>query len=168
MADVKLEDLVLRDEAGLNNAMRAEAATRAQSSNNWTMAALITANGGAAAGLLSNSESGVARIVAMALFVLGVTAALVAGRLTANLAHHTESLFVSLVHLDKYAVHQVRLAQTGDKKLMLSGNESWKKAMQKVDEERADLDRAALPDPWLGIGVICFFFGCIAAGLALF
>ena len=84
----------------LSSAMRAEEVGRAQASDLWTMAALITANGGASAALLDQVGSSIAAAIAISLYMVGVAAALVAGRLSANLAHEGSALFVSLVHMN--------------------------------------------------------------------
>jgi hypothetical protein len=162
------KDSLFLDDAGLNAPMRAEAAGRAHSADSWMMAALISTNGGAIAILLSHGEGGLAKIIAAALFVLGTTAALVAGRLSANLAREIENLFICLTGLQQGSQHSFRAAQMGNPAVYQRALELLGTRQEALERQRPDLDKVAEPGPWLGAGVFLFLFGCIAAGFALF
>lgn len=167
LTDDQLEQM-LTDDPGITTAMRAEAAARSHAMNNWTMAALITANGGAALTLLSQEKQGLALMIALALYMLGVTSALVAGRLGAVLAYHSEALFVSLANSDRANRHVLRVSRGGNQRQLELAQTNLERAEKATAESSQEFNAAHTPDLPLGLGVIFFFLGCIAAGFALF
>jgi hypothetical protein len=167
MVNETSDDLFL-DDGGIVSAMRAEAATNARSANNWVMAALITTNGGAILTLLSNADDGPFKIVALAIFMLGVTSALIAGRLSANVAHEAEAIFVDIIGLQRASLHSLRAARTGDPEIFANAQKLLQHRQESFTKTQADYDKAASPALWLGLGIVFFFFGCIVAGFALF
>lgn len=148
--------------------MRAEAAGRAQAADSWMMAALITTNGGAVVFLLNHADDGLATIIAAALFVLGITAALIAGRLSATLAHETAALFVCLMGVEQASRHSFRAAKTGEPTTYARAIEFQNAKQEALGAQRGDFDRAPDPGPWLGAGVLLFLLGCMVAGVAIF
>lgn len=153
-----------------NERMRSEAAARGQTHSNWIMAALITANGGAILALLGQPARQISTGVALALFAIGVTCALVAGKLAANLAQEAEALFVSLKHYERAVQHRFDWSEdprvTAD--AIKIADELVDSARAMVTTAEAEYDAAVSPDYWLAAGIGFFFFGCIAAGLSLF
>lgn len=162
------EDLLLFDDEGVNTSMRAEAATRAHVTDNWVMAALMTANGGAAIALLGQEDRSWITAAALALYMLGVTCALVGGKLSANLSHESEALFITLINQERANRHRFRAIRTGDRGIIDRAFANCEKTDKTVAEQSADFDKSSAPDPWLGFGIIFFLVGCIVAGVAIF
>jgi hypothetical protein len=167
MSQGENEDLFI-DDGGLSLAMRSEAAARAHATNNWTMAALITSNGGASVALLSHADKGLATGIALGLYVLGVTSALVAARLSANVENEAEALFVTLSGSERASRHVFRVARTGNAEMMTRAQAFSKSADEAVDKQRAVYDAAPPPGRPMVLSILCFAVGCVAAGFALF
>jgi hypothetical protein len=168
MSDDPKEDPDLYIDDDISPAMRAEAAARGSSANNWMLAALITTNGGGILTLLNQPTRGWAVAVALVMYLFGVTMALVAGRQAAMLSHETESLLISSMAETRAVRMLGRAVRTKDKT-------QWEQISRHVDERaesaaqaRADFEKIPAPDMALGIGVICFFLGSIFAGVGLF
>lgn len=152
----------------VSQAMRTEAAVRSRESNNWMMAALITTNGGAIFGLLGQPDRGVATAIALGLFAAGVTCALVAGRLAAVLAYEAEALFVSAIAMNRATRHLARAADSKDEKAWELANAHCTVREEAAKTASEDFAKTSTPDLALGLGVIFFVGGCIAAGVAIF
>ena len=156
------------DHGSISNEMRADAARMSQSSNNWTMAALITVNGGAVVTMLSKGEPGIAMAIALALFVLGITFALVAGRFAASLANSEAALHIASSHAQRASSYLASIMERGNPAQIHYADEFVQEAMKGMEKVKGDHDKAPTPDLPLGLGVVSFFLGCIASGFALF
>ena len=148
-------------------AKRAEAAASGQASINWVMAALLTANGGAALALLGQPARGTATMVALGLYMLGVTCALMGGKIAADFAHLTEALVTSLIHVELGSRRLAVASRTGDPAIIADAEDKLQKLDAIQAERQAEIDKSLSPEPWLGCGILFFFFGCVAAGFAL-
>jgi uncharacterized membrane protein len=165
----KYLDELLLEEDGQADAMRAEAATRAHASNNWTMAALITVNGGAIITLVGHEERSWAVGIALLLYVLGIVSALIAGRLSASLAYEAEAMFVSTRSLSRAGRRRWRLFRAGSPQATAGrAAEMYAEAEKDLEKAKQDFDKAPTPDMALGLGILFFFCGCLAAGVSLF
>jgi len=158
---------LLIEDDGSTAAMRAEAASRALATNNWMLAALITTNGGGILTLLNQPVRGWAVVTALIFYLLGVTASLLAGRLAANLAHETESMFVSLLAQTRASRALSRTARSGSPAAWERANRFVEDMDKKATEAVSDFERAPTPDAALGFGVIFFFVASIFAGLGV-
>lgn len=169
MADeTKKEADVFIEDDGISAAKRAESAAGGQANNQWMLAALITTNGGGILTLLNQPARGWAVGVALALYLLGVTAALFAGRQAANLAYETESLFISLMAETRATRALAKVARTGNPT-------QWQMMSTYADERSAearkagaDFEKIPTPDKALGFGVIFFFLASVFAGIGVF
>ena len=158
----------LMDEPDILAARRTEAAALGRASINWVMAALLTANGGAALALLGQPAHGTPAMIALGLYVLGITCALVGGKIAADFGHLSETLLLTAIYLERANRGFASAGRSGDPERAARNEKQLDELEAAFEKQRKEAGESPAPEPWLAFGIVFFFFGCIAAGFALF
>lgn len=155
-------------DVAVTDAMRAEAGVRAQAHTNWTMAALITVNGGAILALLGQPSRSLLVGGALALFAAAIVCALVSGKLAARYAQLAETAFIMLGHYQRAMKFRFTLTEQHSARRISMADEHADTLKSQVETAQSVRDRASSPDPWIGAGIVLFMVACIVAGLTMF